>query len=344
MRVQPVGLRNTGANERASAHVGHNRWPSTMNAAPLISVALCTYNGERYLAAQLTTLLTQSWPNLEIVVMDDHSSDGTWAILESFAAQDGRLRIERNSHNLGIVANFAKALSACRGAYIAPCDQDDLWLPHKLTRLHGIIQDKSLAYCDSELIDADGRPVGMKVSDRLNMVSGQSSVSFAFWNCVSGHAMLFTRELLDQAQPMPMLRYHDWWLAFVAASRGGIAYLNEALVQYRQHQDAQTNIARAGGRPNEAPRGAVAVYTDRARWLSQLASLPGPDQGYLVELSRLWQRREREWFSPALVQHLASRKAEVMAINRRASFAGFALKQFWGLRTKQLLEPQARRQ
>jgi glycosyltransferase involved in cell wall biosynthesis len=136
----------------------------------LISIALCTWNGERYLAEQLDSLLAQDHHALELVACDDASTDGSWDILQRYAPRFAQRRLLRNTRNLGVHANFQQALALCRGEWIAPCDQDDIWAPHKLSRLLGAAADATLVYCDSQLVDGQGRPLGERVSDRLPML------------------------------------------------------------------------------------------------------------------------------------------------------------------------------
>ena len=207
-------------------------------AAPLISVALATYNGARHLPAQLASLRTQTWAKLEIVAIDDASSDGSWALLQQAALLDALLA--------------ERAMSLCRGDYIAPCDQDDVWHDDKLHTLFAAIGGHTLAYADSALIDEHGKPLGLCLSDRFGMTQGSDPLAFAFWNCVSGHAMLFRRELLSAALPLRGGRFHDWWLAFVAASIGSIVYVPRPLVDYRQHDQTQTDVALCRRQPKNS--------------------------------------------------------------------------------------------
>lgn len=294
----------------------------------LVSVALCTYNGERFLQEQVRSVLQQQDVTLELVVCDDGSSDRTWEIVGEWAARDPRVRPFRHDRRLGLSANFAQAMSLCRGEFISPCDQDDIWLPRKLSRLLETIGDQALNYCDSELVDEQGTPLGLRLSDRFNMYQGRGVLPLCFWNSVSGHAMLFRRELLESALPFPVEGYHDWWLACVAASVGRVGYLPEPLVRYRQHGRSVTDVARR----RAAPRDSWGLYRSRSRWLRQLAEIPGPDRPYLRQLAELWAARERQWFCPALCLHLARHASEVMRLNKREGFARFAFKQFLGQR------------
>jgi len=219
---------------------------------PLISVALATYNGARYLRAQIDSVLAQSDVVIEIVVVDDGSSDQTTAILAEYASRDSRLRWQRNERNLGPTATFERAMALCTGEYIAPCDQDDVWAPDKLARLHEAIGDSDLVYCDSEYIDADGNSLGRRVSAGSTMLAGKSPLTFLFANSVSGHACLLRRDLLEVSRPFPERAYHDWWLALCAAGRNGVRYLNEPLVSFRRHGAAFSPMGKSARTPRDS--------------------------------------------------------------------------------------------
>ena len=87
------------------------------------------------------------------------------------------------------------------------------------------------------------------MSDRLRMIDGNDPRLFALSNCVSGHAMLLRRALLDRALPLPDVSFHDWWLAFVAANVGRVRYLDEPLVRFRQHRPTLSTFTGDRDRP-----------------------------------------------------------------------------------------------
>lgn len=237
--------------------------------SPLVSVALCVYNGERHLREQLDSVLAQENVALEVVAVDDGSSDGSVALLREYAARDRRVRVYVNPGNLGPLRSFERAMSLGRGEFIAPCDQDDRWLPHKLSRLLAVIGEADLAYCDSEYIDASGGRLGRRVSDDLIMLDGTDPLRFVFHNSVSGHAMLLRSRVLAVAGAAPERLYHDWWLAMCAAAHGGIVYLDQALVQFRRHADAYSPVGNNS-------TGAAIGSAQRKR------------QGYLGTANRKW--------------------------------------------------------
>lgn len=279
---------------------------SDTSPMPLVTVALCTYNGAPYLRAQLDSILAQRDVALEVIALDDGSSDDSVAILQEYAARDPRVQVHCNERNLGHLRSFEKAMAMGRGTLIAPSDQDDLWHPDKLRLLVDALGDADLVYCDSEYVDADLLPINGNVSDFFTMFSGRDPTLLLFQNTVSGHACLFPRELLAVAGPAPEGLYHDWWLAMCAAGRNGVAYLDAPLVKFRRHVDAATTLgtARENCKPPSNNRRWIAerIFLGRAYARSGLrgsdfaaafadAMVKGRD-GSLLPIARiLWRHR-----------------------------------------------------
>lgn len=304
---------------------------------PLVSVVLCTYNGGRFLAEQLDSLLAQTWPHLEVVAVDDASTDDSVAILRRYADRDPRIRIVVNTQNLGFARNFAQALPLGRGPLIAPCDQDDIWHPDKLAALVATVAGHSAAYCDSELVDEKGAALKQRMSQIVPMRTLSDPLPFAFGNCVSGHALLFERALLERALPIPEAFFHDWWLATVAATAKGIVFCERVLVEYRQHGRNVTDERLATMRI-EAGLGTVANSGDtqvvrrsvsgvrrvpghRLRYLREteerlaaIARLPGRHQAFAAELLRLWRSRETQWVSFSLWRTMSRHRDRLLEL------------------------------
>jgi glycosyltransferase involved in cell wall biosynthesis len=314
-----------------------------MEESPLISIALCTFNGARHLRAQLDSLLAQIDPKFEIVAVDDCSTDETYAILQEYARRDARVQAHRQPQNVGFRRNFEVAMQRCRGELIAPCDQDDVWLPRKLAALRAALGPALMVYCDSLLIDENGRSLGQRISDKFVMFQGGDPAPLVFSNSVSGHAMLFRRALLQRALPFPPLLFHDWWLAFVAASTGDVRYVGEALVQYRQHASSVTDMIGARRQDRNARRGLRmrAIEAVAAR-LDELACFESPHQQFFRKLERLWRARYHQWLSLRLTLFLLRHRERLFAIERasRMRRTRRALKYWPGLRLKRLVQPE----
>ncbi|MDY0117583.1 MAG: glycosyltransferase family 2 protein [Sulfurimonadaceae bacterium] len=207
-----------------------------MNKNQLISVCIATYNGEKYLQEQLNSILKQTYKNIEIIVQDDSSTDNTMKILNSYK-DTNNITIYENEQNIGYIKNFESVLKKATGDFIALCDQDDIWDENKLELLINNIDNKSLIYSDSLLVDENGKSLNLKFSESLknNFISTQNPLTFINDNCVSAHAMLFKKELLKYIFPFPPNVFFDAWIAANAASLNGIIYFDKCLVKYRQH-------------------------------------------------------------------------------------------------------------
>ncbi len=226
------------------------------DAGPLISVIMGVYNGEAYLAEQINSVLAQTHANLEIVVFDDGSRDGSVALAESFTARDRRVRVVRNAGNKGLVTNFLEGLGAAAGEFVAFSDQDDVWRPDKLETLLRVINVDSrnmLAFSDMEVCDESMRPIARSFwkAAGIRPKAGRLAERSVLRNLAPGCSMLFRREtkeavwelvrrvdfkVLNAAGILDNTPFMHDHLAFVAATAlGRIAYTPEPLLRYRQH-------------------------------------------------------------------------------------------------------------
>lgn len=214
----------------------------------MIDVLLATYNGEPYLAEQLDSVFNQDRVKLRILVRDDGSSDKTVSILQRYEKEkSGKLIIIDDNGHLGAKASFANLLNHSEAPYMAFCDQDDVWLDHKLSLLLEKIQELEVVY---------GKGTPLLVHSDLRVVNESlQPIAGSFWNysgldpertdlnCmlvknpVTGCALLANRALVEKAIPVPNEAVmHDHWLALVASAFGRIEAIREPLVMYRQHK------------------------------------------------------------------------------------------------------------
>ena len=123
---------------------------------PLVSIVMATYNGAKYLEAQIQSILSQSYSNIEVIITDDCSTDDSLRIIQQAVKSDPRVKVHRNPENIGFVKNFMGALCHAKGELICFSDQDDFWHEDKLNILAQLICDNPsnmLAYCDLEICD-----------------------------------------------------------------------------------------------------------------------------------------------------------------------------------------------
>jgi glycosyltransferase involved in cell wall biosynthesis len=230
---------------------------SSTVATPTISVALCTFNGERFLRDQLDSILKQTLLPYEVVACDDGSTDSTLDILSDFA-QRARfpVRIIRNEQRLGVRANFARANSECRGDYVAPCDQDDVWLPERLETFTSFVKQRpcALVFSDAYLIDDSGRKLGrttwqsfgLRQRELRYFSSGRALECLVERTLVTGATMIVRRDFLSVGFPippnLPKPLHQDAWLVLVAVARNEIGVVPKPLMFYRQHAAQQGGV------------------------------------------------------------------------------------------------------
>lgn len=207
---------------------------------------MATFNGSAFIEEQLQSILHQAYPSIEIIIVDDASQDDTVSIIRKYELKDPRIRIFINDVNAGYIKAFEKGLQLASGDFIALCDQDDVWMPSKLSTLIQEIGDHQLVYSDSLLIDGEGRSLNTRLSDRKCLIGFDDCLCYTIGNSAAGHAMLITRELAESCIPFPSILPHDYWIGFKATCKGPIKYLDEPLVYYRQHAANVFGVATAG--------------------------------------------------------------------------------------------------
>ncbi len=277
-----------------------------LETASGVSVAMCTYNGAAFVAEQLASIAAGDLLPDEVVVCDDCSTDQTPAIVQRFAAgAPFEVRLEVNRQNLGARENFAKAVGLCRGRWIALADQDDVWMPQKLRRLHAVLAGDpgvGLAFSDAVLVDAAGRDLGCRLWDAVRFTPGQrrrlrdghALDVLLKHNVVTGATMAFAAAHRGLVLPVPPGWVHDGWFALLIAAVARCVAIDEPLVAYRQHAGQQIGAAkrslyqqylRAKSQERETFLGVAANY--RAAW-QRLASRGGPalDRGVLPAVKR----------------------------------------------------------
>lgn len=221
---------------------------------PTISVAMCTYNGERYLVEQLNSLLTQTLLPTELIICDDGSTDGTIEILENFQKNVlFEVIIHKNEESLGTTKNFEKAILSCTGSYIFPCDQDDVWLPTKIEELTNFLTANpaiEMVFSNAKLVDEKLNDLNRTQWDVVRFgeyqqkkwIKGKAVNIMLEGNRVTGCTIAFRSSLSDASMPFPTdipKTIHDTWLAWVSTVRKSITPLDVSLVLYRQHDGQQ---------------------------------------------------------------------------------------------------------
>jgi glycosyltransferase involved in cell wall biosynthesis len=204
---------------------------------PLVSVVMCTYNGEKFLRPQIGSVLSQTYSNIELIIVDDASSDLTVQILEEYRRKDSRVKYVINEKNLGYNKNFEKAMLLASGDTIAPCDQDDIWAASKIEIMmkewpEGCLFVYSLSgnFNDDDFEHRTDAPkVFYSAIDDVHKL--------VFNSPVHGHACMFKHELVNCCLPFPPDIFYDWWISMHAASTGTIGCVPKTLTWHRVHDN-----------------------------------------------------------------------------------------------------------
>jgi len=216
-----------------------------------LSVALATFNGDRYISEQLGSIRAQTRPPNELVVVDDASTEGTLAIVERFAkTAPFPVRILRNDSNRGSTPTFARAISACSGGIIVLADQDDAWRENKLQTLADALEREpgaAFAFSDAEVVDANLKPSGHRLWDAIRFDESEQRRfnSGGGFECllrrhrVTGATMAFRSSFRDRILPIPHGWVHDAWIAVILSATAGCVAIDEPLIGYRQHANQQ---------------------------------------------------------------------------------------------------------
>ncbi len=220
---------------------------------PKISVALCTYNGEKFIEQQLTSIFEQNFAVHEIIICDDCSTDNTINLINAISKKHpGIIQLHINETTLRIVKNFEKAISLTTGDYIFLCDQDDLWRRDKVKKIISAFEDNpgiEGIFTNAILINDDGQEFCDLTLWQLAMFSYKMVTRFEeFWktfqttqNMVTGAAFCFCKSIKGAIFPFPISTFffHDEWIALHLAARKTLFCMEETLTYYRIHTNQQ---------------------------------------------------------------------------------------------------------
>jgi glycosyltransferase involved in cell wall biosynthesis len=216
----------------------------------MISVALCTYNGEEFLEEQLESILRQTIRPSEIVIGDDGSVDRTIRIIESYTPKflDAGVKVVYlpGGEKPGFVQNFERTMKATSGGIIFLSDQDDVWDSRRIEFTLQVFSDHPdclLVHSDAQLVDSKGKSLDKSLFQALSYgikrqqvaINGKSFEELLKRNVVTGATAAIRRELIGLSSPFVSSWIHDEWLGINAAALGGYFVTDRKLISYRQH-------------------------------------------------------------------------------------------------------------
>ena len=209
----------------------------------MVSVCLACYNGERYLREQIESILSQLNSEDELIISDDNSEDKTVEIINEF--NDDRIILYHNNFR-NHVKNFEFTLSKATGDYIFLSDQDDVWLPEKVSKMINHLSKYDMVISDCYVTD-----------ENLNIISGffQKDIislnkSILIRNLIKadnwvGCCTAYKKEIIKKSLPFPKSVYgHDIWVAIFSMLYGRVIFIEDKLIYFRRHQN---NFSIQGG-------------------------------------------------------------------------------------------------
>ena len=197
-----------------------------------VSVAMATYNGEKFLKEQIDSILCQLEAQDELIVSDDGSSDATLEILKEYR-KDKRVQVFVNPSK-GVVSNFENALKQCQNDLIFLSDQDDIWLPEKVHAVKECLEHsgKLLVLHNGINFYEDTGASGDLLIKRMRHGVAVNILKSCYWGC----CMAFKRELLHWMLPFPpQVPAHDQWIGLVAEKIKETLFLDQPFLLHRRH-------------------------------------------------------------------------------------------------------------
>ena len=237
----------------------------TQVPAKLVSIVLPVYNGERYLAESIQSVLGQTYKNWELIIVNDCSTDDSVAIIESFAQKDPRIRIVHNATNLKLPNSLNAGFALSQGEYLTWTSDDNRFRPRALERMVDFLDEKpsvSLVYTDFTRISSEGEVLKKEIAAPMNEL---------IQSVVVGACFLYKRSLYkalgDYKADLFLAEDYEYWLR--ASLSFELAPLNEDLYEYRMHQSSLTATRKR--EVIEAHSNLLLGYIDKVQYASARA-------------------------------------------------------------------------
>ncbi len=287
-----------------------------MQGQPFISVVMCTYNGALFLDEQILTIINQEMVELELIILDDCSTDGTWQKLRDWQAANKSIKIFRNEKNIGYNKNFEKAIQLATSDFIALSDQDDIWLPQKLIKLYK-------AFTSNEIVLVHSRSVKFENNDKKlrydlaklhRHYTGNDTKRFFFSNHIMGHDVMFRKFLVGHIVPIPEGMSYDWWISLTATCYGTIGSVNEFLIHHRIHGNNSFFSKDAASKKKELD------MPDMMQLFATIKGLKPNDKMYLQQFLQLLldkQRYKKDGFYPPLFRFMFKNRQLIFGHKKR---------------------------
>ena len=216
----------------------------------MVSILMAVYNGEKYLAEQIESILTQTFTDWKLIICDDNSGDKSFEIIEKYRDMyPDKITAYRNAEPTGSAqANFMGMLKFSDTEYTMFSDQDDVWLPDKIAVTLAEMkrmEDKYgsmpfLVHTDMAVVDSELKEISHSFMKYCGLNARRKKLNYLLvQNNISGCTMMINRALLELAKDVSAadMIMHDWWFGLIASAFGAVGFVNSSTSLYRQHDN-----------------------------------------------------------------------------------------------------------
>ena len=214
-----------------------------------VSVVMATYNGEKYLEEQITSILSSTYKDFQLYIVDDGSQDNTLEIINRYMDKyPDKIHLSKNEHNLGVTLNFLNAVSKTSSEYIMLCDQDDVWKADKIAKTLRRVKQMEVqfgkelpiaVFTDAYIVDESLNIIHESFFNSGRLNPGLTDLPHLLMeNKLIGCTVMINqalRQILQRRSLPERAKFHDGWLGLIAASVGKIGFIKEPTLYYRQH-------------------------------------------------------------------------------------------------------------
>lgn len=207
-----------------------------------ISVAMATYNGEKYIKEQIDSILKQLTVNDELIISDDGSTDTTLKIINSY--NDSRIKVV-NGPKIGVKQNFANAIKNCTGKYIFLSDQDDIWIDNKVNKVLRTFENNKCTCIVHDAIVFDSNTNNILYDSFYKLRNSKKGiVKNIIKNSYIGCCMAFDSKMKNKILPIPNdIEMHDQWIGLLNDKYGKNIFIDDKLLKYRRHNDNVSSLS-----------------------------------------------------------------------------------------------------
>ena len=215
---------------------------------PLVSVIMPSYNHAPFISQAIKSVLEQAVDSIELIIIDDASSDSSRSVIEEFTANDSRVSAIFHARNKGIAATMNEGVGMAKGKYVASLASDDVWVKGKLTKQLNILEKNEdlIVWSEGNIIDEDGRYTNETFTNihgaARKKKSGDIFIELLPGNYIFGCSLIATRKILSKLLFSEELKYLNDWLYYVElAKEYEFYFIDEPLANYRMHQGNTSN-------------------------------------------------------------------------------------------------------